>query len=57
MDYQDKTLVCVECGGDFVFSAGEQLFYATKNFKNEPQAVQGLQVKEEPSLERSTNQG
>jgi len=36
MDYQDKTLVCVECGGDFVFSAGEQLFYATKNFKNEP---------------------
>ena len=31
--YEDKTLVCKECGNEFVFTAGEQEFYA---------ALQGL---------------
>lgn len=35
--YQDKTLVCRECGEEFVFTAGEQEFYAEKGFQNEPQ--------------------
>ena len=35
--YQDKTLKCKECGADFVFTAGEQEFYAEKGFQNEPQ--------------------
>ena len=35
--YQDKTLVCKECGKEFVFTAGEQEFYASKGFVNEPQ--------------------
>ncbi len=30
MDFQDKTLVCKDCGKEFVFSAGEQAFYAEK---------------------------
>ncbi len=34
--YQDKTLVCRECGSEFVFSASEQEFYAEKGFTNEP---------------------
>ena len=34
--YQDKTLVCRDCGKEFVFSAGEQEFYAEKGFQNEP---------------------
>ena len=25
--YEDKTLVCKECGNEFVFTAGEQEFY------------------------------
>ena len=36
MDFQDKTLVCKDCGKEFVFSAGEQAFYAEKGFENEP---------------------
>lgn len=36
MEYRDKTLTCVECGKPFIFTAGEQLFYAEKNFQNEP---------------------
>ncbi|MGI6255022.1 MAG: zinc-ribbon domain containing protein [Acutalibacter sp.] len=35
--YQDKTLVCKECGKEFVFTAGEQEFYAEKGFQHEPQ--------------------
>ncbi len=34
--YEDKTLVCNECGQEFVFSAGEQEFYAARGFQNEP---------------------
>ena len=26
--YEDKTLKCKDCGADFVFTAGEQEFYA-----------------------------
>ncbi len=36
MAFEDKTLVCVECGQSFVFTAGEQEFYAQKGFMNEP---------------------
>lgn len=36
-EYQDKTLVCKDCGAEFVFTAGEQQFYAEKGFTNEPQ--------------------
>ncbi|MDD5924117.1 MAG: zinc-ribbon domain containing protein [Clostridia bacterium] len=34
--YEDKTLVCKDCGNEFVFTAGEQEFYAEKGFTNEP---------------------
>ena len=32
----DKTLVCSDCGKEFVFTEGEQAFYAEKGFTNEP---------------------
>jgi CxxC-x17-CxxC domain-containing protein len=35
--FEDKTLTCKECGNEFVFTAGEQEFYAEKGFVNEPQ--------------------
>ena len=35
--YEDKTLVCKECGYELVFTAGEQEFYAERGFENEPQ--------------------
>ncbi len=34
--YQDETLVCKECGQEFVFTVGEQKFYAEKGFVNKP---------------------
>lgn len=35
--YEDKTLVCKDCGEEFVFTSGEQEFYASRGFENEPQ--------------------
>ena len=34
--YEDKTLTCKDCGAEFVFTAGEQEFYAQKGLQNEP---------------------
>ena len=35
-EFQDRTLKCVDCGADFIFTSGEQSFFHEKNFKNEP---------------------
>jgi CxxC-x17-CxxC domain-containing protein len=34
--YQDQTLRCRDCGQDFVFTAGEQEFYASRGLNNAP---------------------
>ena len=34
--YADETLVCKDCGNEFVFTAGEQRFYDEKGFTNKP---------------------
>ncbi len=34
--YTDKTLTCKDCGAEFIFSASEQEFYASKGFENDP---------------------
>lgn len=36
MAFEDKTLVCRDCGGEFVFTAGEQEFYESRGLLNEP---------------------
>jgi CxxC-x17-CxxC domain-containing protein len=34
--YEDKTLVCKDCGSEFTFTAGEQEYFAEKGLQNEP---------------------
>ena len=36
MTYTEKSLVCSDCGKSFAFTTGEQEFFATKGFTNEP---------------------
>ena len=36
-EFVDETIVCKDCGAEFVFTAGEQQFYAEKGFSNKPQ--------------------
>ncbi|MEA1960911.1 MAG: zinc-ribbon domain containing protein [Bacillota bacterium] len=38
--FEDKILVCQDCGEEFVFTAGEQEFYHEKGFENEPKRCQ-----------------
>lgn len=32
----DRTIVCKDCGEEFVFTEGEQEFYKEKGFENDP---------------------
>jgi CxxC-x17-CxxC domain-containing protein len=36
LSYQDKTLACRDCGQEFVWTAGEQEFYAQRGLVNQP---------------------
>ena len=36
MSYQDRTLTCRDCSREFIFTAGEQEFYASKGLQNDP---------------------
>ncbi len=33
---EDKSITCVDCGQEFIFSAGEQEFYRERGLTNEP---------------------
>ena len=45
MEFQDKVLKCIDCGADFIFTAGEQLFFHDKQFKNEPKRCKACKTK------------
>lgn len=36
MSFEDKSLSCSDCGQQFTFTSGEQEFYESKGFTNEP---------------------
>jgi CxxC-x17-CxxC domain-containing protein len=36
VQYADKTLTCRDCNATFVFTSGEQEFYASRGFDNQP---------------------
>jgi len=45
MEFQDRTLKCIDCGSDFVFTAGEQLFFHDKQFRNEPKRCKACKTR------------
>ena len=45
MAFTDRILKCVDCGGDFVFTAGEQLFFHDKQFKNDPKRCKACKAR------------
>lgn len=42
--YEDRTLACRDCGEAFIFSAGEQRFFAEKGLVNTPQRCANCRV-------------
>ena len=45
MEFQDRILKCIDCGAEFIFTAGEQLFFHDKQFKNEPKRCKTCKAK------------
>src|SRR3977135_99318 len=45
MEFQDRILRCVDCATEFIWTAGEQQFFADKNFKNEPKRCKACKGK------------
>jgi CxxC-x17-CxxC domain-containing protein len=45
MEYTDRVLKCIDCGAEFVFTAGEQLFFHDKQFKNDPKHCKQCKAK------------
>ena len=45
MEFTDKVLKCIDCGSEFVFTAGEQLFFHDKDFKNDPKRCKQCKAK------------
>jgi CxxC-x17-CxxC domain-containing protein len=45
MEFRDKMLTCTDCGADFVFTSGEQLFFHDKQFTNEPKRCRACKAK------------
>jgi CxxC-x17-CxxC domain-containing protein len=45
MGFQDRILKCSDCGADFVFTAGEQLFFREKHFENDPKHCKQCRAK------------
>jgi CxxC-x17-CxxC domain-containing protein len=57
MEYHDKVLKCAECGSEFVFTAGEQMFFADKGFKNEPKRCKACKANRAQGANGSTASG
>ena len=40
-EFDDRNIKCVDCGENFVWTAGEQVFFHDKGLKNEPKRCKG----------------
>ena len=59
MALSDKTLTCVECGYEFTFTVGEQEFFASRGYTNEPKRCtqcRGARKSQQRGLETLTRQ-
>lgn len=53
MKKEDKTIVCKDCGKEFIFTIGEQEFYEQQGFNNEP--VRCKECRDKRKAERNNN--
>ncbi|MHB1022250.1 MAG: zinc-ribbon domain containing protein [Acidobacteriaceae bacterium] len=56
MEFVDRIIKCMDCGGDFVFTAGEQLFFFDKQFKNDPKRCKPCKAKRAASTAAKTGE-
>ncbi len=49
--FEDKVLKCKDCGQDFIWTAGEQEFFAARGFKNKPTRCKDCRKKNRQKVE------
>ena len=52
-EYKDETIKCVDCGQEYVFTAGEQAFYASKGFTNKPKRCKACREKKKAAMNQT----
>jgi CxxC-x17-CxxC domain-containing protein len=57
MEFVDRLLTCADCGGEFVFTAGEQLFFLDKQFKNDPKRCKPCKSRRSSQVAAATTGG
>lgn len=57
MAFQDKTLTCRDCGAEFVWTASEQEFYASKGFDNPPVRCPACRAKKKAEMRGNDRNG
>ncbi len=55
MSFLDKSILCSDCGATFTFTAGEQEFFASKSYTNEPKRCPSC--RQTRKTERNANSG
>lgn len=53
----EKTLTCTECGAKFAFTVGEQEFFASKGYTNEPKRCPTCRETRRPQQRGFSRQG
>lgn len=53
--FSDRNLTCRDCGESFIFSAGEQSFFASKGLTNDPQRCATCRATAKRTRAASTN--
>ena len=56
MSYEDKNIVCSDCGQEFVHSAEDQSRYAERGFANEPKRCRDCREKRKAGDTRGTRE-
>jgi DNA replicative helicase MCM subunit Mcm2 (Cdc46/Mcm family) len=51
----DKTIVCKDCGAEFIFNESEQAFYKEKGFENEPQRCPSCRAAKKQQMRNNRN--
>jgi len=56
MEFVDRVLKCVDCHSDFVFTAGEHLFFHERQFLNDPKRCKSCKAKRDPAAKRNNKE-
>lgn len=54
---EDKTIICKDCGKEFVFTVGEQEFFAEKGLENMPIRCKACRVKHKKHHRKNDRKG